>query len=129
MRTKRGLLKDAYSAFNRRDIDAVLALMSADVDWPNAMEGVRVLGHGEVRDYWTKQWKLLDPRVEPVRIEDDEEGRTVVDVHQVVKDLDGKLLLDQMVQHVYVIEDGLIARMDIREPSGSFAALIGEYKQ
>jgi hypothetical protein len=27
----------------------------------------------------------------------------------------GTVLLDRMVQHVYLIEDGLIRRMDIRE--------------
>ena len=25
-----------YEAFNRRDVDGVLAMMSDDVDWPNA---------------------------------------------------------------------------------------------
>ena len=28
-----------YEAFNRRDIDAVLAMMSEEVDWPNAWKG------------------------------------------------------------------------------------------
>jgi hypothetical protein len=39
----------------------------------------------------------------------------VVAVHQVVRDLDGNLMVDQMVQHVYTIADGLIRRMDIHE--------------
>jgi hypothetical protein len=30
-------LRATYAAFNARDIDAVLAQMSADVDWPNAV--------------------------------------------------------------------------------------------
>jgi ketosteroid isomerase-like protein len=33
------LLRRAYDAFNARDVDAVLALLQPDVDWPNAMEG------------------------------------------------------------------------------------------
>ena len=115
MRTRIELLTTAYSAFNRRDIDAVLVLMSAEVDWPNAMEGVRVLGKDAVRTYWMNQWKVIDPFVDPVHIGDEENGRTVVDVHQVIRDLHGAVLLDQMVQHVYSIEDGLIVRMDIRE--------------
>ena len=49
-------------------------------------------------------------------------GVTVVDVQQVIRDLSGKILLDRMVQHVYSIENGLITRMDIREPdSGTMA--------
>ena len=35
-------------------------------------------------------------------------------VHQVVRSLDGNVLVDQMVEHTYLIEDGLIRRMDIR---------------
>lgn len=115
MRSNRELLTEAYRAFNRRDMDAVLALMSDDIDWPNAMEGTRATGIEEVRAYWTRQWKLLNPQVEPVHIADELTGRTIVDVHQIVRDLDGQVLLDQMVQHVYRIDNGLIAHMEIRE--------------
>jgi hypothetical protein len=116
MRSKQELLTATYKAFNARDIDAVLAVLHPDVDWPNGMEGGRVHGRGNVREYWTRQWAMLDPHVEPTRIEDDENGRSVVDVHQVVRDLNGNILLDQMVQHLYSIEDGLIERMDIQKP-------------
>lgn len=116
MQPKRELLAAVYTAFNRRDIEEVLALMRPDVDWPNGMEGGRVHGFGEVRAYWRRQWGILDPHVEPVRMEEDESGNTVVDVHQVVRDLSGNILKDQMVQHVYSFRDGLIARMDIRSP-------------
>jgi hypothetical protein len=116
MQLKFDLLTKAYAAFNRRDIDAVLALMQPDVDWPNGLEGGRVHGHDEVRAYWTRQWAALNPRVEPVRMEDDEAGKTVVDVHQVVRDLSGNILVDQIVQHVYSIPNGLIERMEIRTP-------------
>jgi hypothetical protein len=37
----------------------------------------------------------------------------VVEVHQVVHDCDGKLLVDQIVHHAYQIRDSLIAKMDI----------------
>ena len=38
------MLQRMYAAFNRRDIETVLAAMQDDVDWPNGMEGGRVLG-------------------------------------------------------------------------------------
>jgi hypothetical protein len=113
---ERQLLEKAYAAFNARDIDAVLAVMHIDVDWPNGMEGGRVHGHDGVRDYWTRQWGMIDPRVQPLRFEADEDGRTVVHVRQVVRDLDGNVVADGMVQHVYLIEDGLVRNMEIREP-------------
>lgn len=116
MHSRRELLTAVYAAFNGRDIERVLALMRADVDWPNGMEGGRVHGCDEVRAYWKRQWGIIDPHVEPVRIEDDATGNTVVDVHQVVRDLSGNILKDQIVQHVYSFRDGLIERMDIRKP-------------
>ena len=114
MQSRRDLLAAVYARFNKRDVDAVLALMRPDVDWPNGMEGGRVHGRDEVRAYWKRQWDILDPNVQPMRIEDDETGNTVVDVHQVIRDLMGKILKDQIVRHVYSFRDGLIERMDIR---------------
>ena len=89
--------------------------MHPDVDWPNAWEGGRVHGHEAVRDYWTRQWKVLDPVVTPVGFRADEAGRIAVDVHAVVHDRDGKLLADETIQHVYTIESGLIRSMEIRK--------------
>lgn len=114
MQSRNGLLTSVYAAFNKRDIDGVLALMRPDVDWPNGMEGGRVHGHEEIRAYWQRQWDKIDPHVEPVGMEDDEAGNTVVNVHQVIRDLSGKILKDQIVQHVYSFRDDLIERMDIR---------------
>ena len=115
MQAKRELLTAAYAAFNQREIEVVLAMMHSDVDWPNGMEGGRCFGHHEVREYWIRQWGMIDPKVEPLHMEEDGQGCVVVDVHQVVRDLAGSVLVDQMVQHVYSIRDGLIERMDIRE--------------
>ena len=122
MNLDRDLLLAAYQAFNARDIDTILAMMRPDVDWPNGMEGGRVNGQDNVRQYWTRQWGILDPHVEPVSIEDDEGGRSVVRVHQVVHDRAGNLVVDQFVEHVYTIRDGLIERMDIREANTNQAA-------
>lgn len=107
------LLRHAYAAFNARDIDGALAVMHPDVDWPNGMEGGREVGHDAVRAYWTPQFGLIDSHVEPVGFEVKDDGRIVVDVHQVVRDLDGGLLSDGHVRHVYTFRDGLVARMDI----------------
>jgi hypothetical protein len=92
--------------------------MHPDVDWPNGMEGGRERGHAAVREYWTRQFGLIDSRVEPQGFSLDEEGRVVVDVHQVVRNLAGELISDGQVKHVYTLRDGLISRMDIRNPVG-----------
>src|SRR5262245_64384505 len=96
----RDLLKNVYSAFNARDVEAVLAVMSADVDWPNGWEGGRIYGRQSVRDYWTRQWAAIDPHVEPIGFETDEPGRIVVKVHQVVRDLEENIIADGVVEHI-----------------------------
>jgi hypothetical protein len=106
------LLRRVYAAFNARDLDAVLAFMHPEVDWPNAIDGGRVHGHAEVRAYWERQFETIDPHVEPVGIVE-ENGCLAVEVHQVVRSTDGTLLADQRVRHVYSVCDGLIERMEI----------------
>ncbi len=113
MPTTREVLTNVYRAFNDRDIDTVLTAMHADVDWPNGWEGGRVTGQAAVRDYWTRQWAAINPHVEPVDFTTDATGRTVVTVHQVVRDLTGHVVADTMVQHIYRFEDGLIKHMEI----------------
>jgi ketosteroid isomerase-like protein len=112
------LLERLYALFNARDMESVLAVMHDDVVWANGMEGGHVHGRDGVRDYWTRQWAMIDPHVEPVAFSNGADGEVIVEVHAVVRDLDGKLLQDKMVGHVFRIENGLIRRFDIRETSG-----------
>src|ERR1700733_14825990 len=93
------LVEQAYSAFNKRDIDGALALMTPDVSWPKASEGGKVIGKEEIRAYWTRQWSEFDPHVEPVAMTGDGDGTILVRVHQVVKNLQGDLLVDHEVFH------------------------------
>jgi hypothetical protein len=109
------LLRRAYKAFNSRDLEGALATMNSDVVWPNGMEGGIVHGHEGVRAYWTRQWGMINPHVDPVSFREVESGRIAVSVHQVVRDLSGNVLLDRMVEHVYALKNGLIQSMDIRE--------------
>jgi ketosteroid isomerase-like protein len=107
------MLRQAYDYFNSRNIEKLLPLLHQDVEWPNAMEGGIERGVSAVRDYWTRQWQIIDPHVEPVQFVADEVGRVDVTVHQVVLDMNGKLVVDQLVHHLYSFKDGLIVRMRI----------------
>lgn len=119
MANTRALIAQVYSAFNRRDIEGALALMSENVNWPKASEGGRVVGKEEIRAYWGRQWKEFDPRVEPIEVIDRGAGKTDVRVHQIVKSLSGDVLSDSEVRHVYTIANGLIERMDIGESAAN----------
>jgi ketosteroid isomerase-like protein len=107
-------LEQVYASFNARDIEAVLAALHEDVTWANGMEGGHVHGREAVRSYWTRQWATLDPHVEPTGYSIGAEGEIVVEVHQTVRDLQGTVLVDQMVGHIFRIDNGLITRFDIR---------------
>jgi hypothetical protein len=110
-------LRSLYVDFNARDLDALIAAMTEDVDWPNAWEGGRLRGREAVRAYWTRQWSEIDPHVEPLDIARLPDGRTAVEVQQTVRGLDGRLLGEGRVRHVYELRAGLVARMDVEEPS------------
>ena len=116
MTDEREILQGAYRDFNARNIDAVISRMHPEVEWANGMEGGHVHGKDEVRAYWTRQFSTLNPRVDPIRIDLGEDGGWLVEVHQVVHDTRGNLLLDTIVYHTYRFRDRLIARMDISQP-------------
>ena len=128
MAETRGLIEQAYSAFNKRDIDCALALMTQDVSWPKASESGKVVGKEEIRTYWTRQWGEFDPHVEPLAMTEEDGGKTRVRVHQLVKSLQGEVLSDSEVLHVFTVNTGLIAAMDLGDeidptagPSAAFA--------
>ena len=112
------LLQRLYERFNARDIEAVLAALHDDVQWANGWQGGYVTGHDGVRHYWTRQWESIDPHVEPVGFSTGPGGEIVAEVHQIVRDRNGGLLADKLLQHVFEIEDGRIKRFDIRAITG-----------
>jgi hypothetical protein len=108
------LLKRLYDRFNSRDMEALLSAMQEDVIWANGMEGGHVHGREGVRSYWTRQWAMVDPHVEPVEFSRGPNGEVLVEVHSTVRDLHGNLLADKLVGHIFRLENGLVQRFDIR---------------
>lgn len=116
------ILERIYDRFNARDIDGVLSALTDDVAWANGMEGGHVHGHEAVRDYWTSQWALVSPHVEPVGFRRTADGAVLAEVHQSVRDLEGNPLQgqthglrDKTVGHVFRFRDGKVARFDIQD--------------
>ncbi|MES2222361.1 MAG: nuclear transport factor 2 family protein [Acidobacteriota bacterium] len=120
------LIEHAYAAFNKRDIDGALALMTEDVSWPKASEGGRVVGKEQIRAYWTRQWGEFDPYVEPVAITE-ENGKIRVRVRQLVKSLHGDLLSDAEVLHMFTLHNGLIAAMELGNKANSAGVPTAEF--
>ena len=116
------ILEGLYDRFNARDIDGVLVALTDDVAWANGMDGGHVRGREAVRDYWTRQWAVVDPHVEPVGFHRTADGAIVAEVLQTIRDLDGKPLegqthglKDKTVTHVSRLREGKVARFDIQD--------------
>jgi len=116
------LIERLYERFNARDIDAVLSALTDDVAWANGMDGGHVQGRDAVRAYWTRQWSMVSPHVEPVGFRRTADGAVMAEVRQSVFDLDGQPLQgqthglkDKTVGHVFHFRDGKVARFDIQE--------------
>jgi hypothetical protein len=104
-----------YKNFNERRIDLVMANMTPGVKWANGMEGGYVYGQEGVKEYWTRQFKMVSSTVNPVAIKE-ENGIIIVKVHQVVHDLYENLLSDGIVEHTFYLDNGKIAEFNIRQP-------------
>ena len=111
------LIQHLYDRFNARDMEAVLAALTEDVAWANGMEGTHVHGKEAVREYWTYQWSVIDPHVEPLQISKAKDGSLVVEVHQTVRDLQGTLLLEETVTHAFRLDGEQVKRFDIQSAS------------
>ncbi len=73
-------------------------------------------GQAAVREYRIRQWAEIDPHVEPLTIVMRSDDRVAVEVRQIVRTLDGAVISDCHVIHVYEMSGGLVARMDVEEP-------------
>ncbi len=108
-------LQNLYEAFNKGEIETIISVMHPDVKWANGVEGGFVYGRDAVREYWTQQYQVIQVQLEPLKFETDESDRTVVTVHQLVRDLQGNLLADTTIQQIFTIENSLISLYEIGE--------------
>jgi NAD(P)-dependent dehydrogenase (short-subunit alcohol dehydrogenase family) len=111
-RDREDLVRQAYVAFNARDVEAGVALMDPEVDWPNLPEGGFVHGQNQVRKHWREQFGRADPRIEVSAISE-KHGRVEALVRQVVRAPDGKKLSDDRLLHVFTFAGERIKRMEV----------------
>jgi len=115
MSSNQQFLQNLYDAFNKREIEIIISRMRQVVKWANGLEGGFVYGRDAVREYWTNQFKMIQPELETLNFETDEKNRNIVTVHQIIRDLQGNLLADATVQQIFTIENGLISLYEIGE--------------
>jgi ketosteroid isomerase-like protein len=114
-RDDEALLQDAYAAYNKQDADALLEVLADDVDWPDA--GGRLHGKQAVRAYWLEQWTRTRTQDEPLGYAGRPDGRVVVRIRQIVRSLDGRPISAGHFDHIHLIANGRIRRLDIEAPN------------
>lgn len=112
MKSSREKLQNIYDGFNKRDIETVLSMMAEDVKWANGLEGGFVDRRENVREYWRRQFEIINPQLEILEAKNDE-NQSIVKLRQIVRDLDGNLLDDKTVEHIFTFENGLIKIFEI----------------
>jgi hypothetical protein len=60
------------------------------------------------------QWSVIDPHVEPLKIARAADGYLVVNVHRLVKNLEGQTLIGETVKHAFRLDGGHVRRFDIQ---------------
>ncbi|WP_051799941.1 nuclear transport factor 2 family protein [Catenuloplanes japonicus] len=106
-----GLVRRMYAAYNERDAERLLAMVTDDVDWPDGPR--RMHGKDALRDYWTRQWQRVHTHDEAGAIVALGGGRFQVHIEQTVRTPDGTPVSAGRFRHTLLLRDGLAARLDI----------------
>lgn len=114
MNSDERLIRNAYDAFNRRDADGAVAGLHPDVEWADG-EGGFVHGRSAVRDHWQQQWAAANPTIEPRRFSREASEQVAVEIRLTMRDKDDHVLSDQTMRNIFVLERGLIKRMQIEQ--------------
>ena len=113
MENDTALIKQLYEDFNARRVDSLLAKLTEDVIWANGMEGGYIRGHKDLREYWERQWAMLNPQIKAVAFNKTEDGSILVDALFSGKTPEQEFK-DMPARHVFYIKNGFVFRFDIQ---------------
>ncbi|WGM39418.1 nuclear transport factor 2 family protein [Caulobacter sp. NIBR1757] len=113
MDARRALLLRFYKAIDARNVDAVMAQLHPDVDFPDQLnEDRRLHGAAAVRAYYERAFGLIAGENALSAFHPRPDGTVEVRVHHHVTSLDGALWHEGPVDYCFGFRDGLIARLD-----------------
>jgi ketosteroid isomerase-like protein len=126
------IVKRFVDAFNRVDVDAVVADLDLDVElheWPTAPGARSYRGPDGVRqalETWFEVWEWM--RVEITELVENGD-RVLVSMHQKAKGRGSEIEVEIDSYNVYTFDDGKVTRMELfteREPALEAAGLKAE---
>lgn len=113
MDARRDLLLRFYEALDAKDVDAVMACLHPDVDFPDQLSGdARLQGERAVRAYYLKAFGLIAAESTPTAFHPRPDDSMEVRIHHHVTSIGGALWHDGPVDYSFSFRDGLISRMD-----------------
>jgi ketosteroid isomerase-like protein len=107
------LLTKVYDAYNRRDFANLSVLLTPDTNWPDMVEGGRLVGLAALSAYWARNDKMITVDIAVVSYAALPDGRVAAEVNQIVRNLAGQVWSDSCERHIFTLRDGLVARLDI----------------
>ena len=107
------LVREAYDRFNDADISGVLALLDADVEMPDILNGGTLRGTDVLRRYWEQQFALVDHAIMTSEIVEVGDAVIVVAFHQLYdREGSGPLGRGVAAVHRFTFRDGLIGSIE-----------------
>ena len=106
------LLAPLYDAINRHDVVAIGPLLTDDIDWPDQIDGGRLIGLEALAAYWARNELTIRVELAPYAYGRAPDGRLWADVVMNVQNLRGQLWSESTVRHLFTLRDGRVARID-----------------
>jgi ketosteroid isomerase-like protein len=109
----RELVRVAYAAYNRGEVDAVIDLLHRDVEWvppPSSVDPQPIYGRDAVRQYLAPNF-FESQSAEPIEVL--EEGDRVLVVARVrARGRESGVEIDQTAYHLWTVGDGCATRFE-----------------
>jgi ketosteroid isomerase-like protein len=105
------VIRDAYRAYNRGEVDAVLELLHPDVEWlppPSSLEPRPLHGRDAVREYLAPNF-FENQSAEPLEVIH-EGDRVLVVARTRARGRGSGIEIDQTTYHVWTVVDGRAVR-------------------
>lgn len=106
------LLARMYEAFNSKDLDALMAGTHPDVVWPDFIAGGVIRTREALRDYWARQFAMVDPEASPIEYFPLSDDRVRVKIHYVIRSATGGVWTDEIRTNTFHFRDGLVVGME-----------------